>query len=123
MGLFSSMRSGATPVAQSVSEHTVIARFQLSAGAGPTGTATDVHSLFALEERLIQAIADARAGEFEGNHFGTGDVTLYAYGPDADRLFAAMEPALRAFPPRPAHVVLRYGGYQDEGAHEVVVQL
>jgi hypothetical protein len=129
MGLFSRMRSGGAtaPVAQAVSEHavvsehTVIAQYQLT--AGPTGTATDIHSLFTLEERLIEAIGAARAGEFDGNEFGPGEVTLYAYGPDADRLYAAMEPVLRAFPPRPAHVLLRYGRADDSGAPEAVVQL
>jgi hypothetical protein len=117
------MRSGAAPssAVQTVSEHAVIARYQLS--GGPTGTATDMHSLFTLEDRLIRAIGEARAGEFDGNEFGPGVVTLYAYGPDANRLFAAMEPVLRSFPPRPAQVLLRYGGYEDETAPEVVVQL
>jgi hypothetical protein len=113
---------GATALTQqTVSEHAVIARFQLA--AGPTGTATDMHSLFSVEERLIRAIAEARAGEFEGNEFGTGEVTLYAYGPDADRLFTAMEPVLRSFPPRPAQVILRYGSYEDAAAPERVYDL
>lgn len=134
MGIFSRMKSGvaASPIAalstepavldgKAVAEHTVIARYQLA--AGPTGTATDMHSVFSFEDRLIRAISDARAGEFDGNEFGAADVTIYAYGPDADRLFAAMEPVLRSFPPRPAQVLLRYGGYEDTSAPEVLVDL
>jgi hypothetical protein len=123
MGLFSRLRSGGAtaPATRAVSEHTVIAQFQLT--AGPTGTATDTYNLFTLEQRLIEAIGTARAGEFEGNEFGPGEVTLYAYGPDADRLYAAMEPVLRSFPPRPARVLLRYGSADDAGAPQAVVQL
>lgn len=129
MGIFSRMKSSvaASPIAApanepvAVAEHTVIAHYQLA--AGPTGTATDMHSVFSFEDRLIRAIRDARAGEFDGNEFGADDVTIYAYGPDADRLFAAMEPVLRSFPPRPAQVLLRYGGYEDTTAHEVLVDL
>jgi hypothetical protein len=123
MGLFSRLRSpgAAAPGTRAVSEHTVIAQYRLD--AGPTGTATDTYSLFTLEERLIKAISEARAGEFEGNQFGQNEVTLYAYGPDADRLYAAMEPVLRSFPPRPAQVVLRYGSADDHSAPHAVVQL
>ena len=48
---------------------------------------------------------------------------LSAYGPDASRLFAAMEPALRSFPARPALVLLRYGAYDDPNAAEQLVRL
>ena len=129
MGIFSRMKSGAAaspivaPIAEqaAAAEHTVIAHYQLA--AGPTGTATDMHSVFSFEDRLIRAISDARAGEFDGNEFGVDDVTIYAYGPNADRLFAAMEPVLRSFPPRPAQVLLRYGGYEDTSAPEILVDL
>ena len=115
MGLFSRMRPGSTATApqQAPPGHAVIARYQL--GGGPTGTATDIHNVFALEQMLAEAIDAARAGEFAGNEFGENQLTVYAQGPDADRLYAAMEPVLRAFPPRPAQVVLQYGD-----AHAVV---
>jgi hypothetical protein len=123
MGFFSRIKSGVagSPLTAPVAEHAVIARYQL--GAGPSGTATDMHSLASLEDRLIQAIGAARAGEFEGPQFGAGEVTLYAYGPDADRLYAAMEPVLRSFPPRPAQVLLRYGAYEDTHAPERLLEL
>lgn len=124
MGFLSRLKASTTaaaPAQQAAAEQTVVARYQLS--TGPTGTSTDIQSLFTLEQRLIDAIGEARAGEFEGNEFGPGEVTLFAYGPDADRLFAAMEPVLRSFPARPAQVLLRYGGVQDQHAPEVVVDL
>src|SRR5262245_31414787 len=83
MGLFSRLRPGGSvapgqPASGNavVAEQAVIAQYQLA--AGPTGTATDMYSLFTLEERLIEAIGAARAGEFDGNEFGPGEVTLYA---------------------------------------------
>lgn len=113
---------GSTQALPDVSvEHSVIARYQLA--AGPTGTATDSSSLYVLEDKLTQAIADARAGEFDGTELGDGEVRLFAYGPDVNRLFQAMEPALRAFPARPAQVVLRYGRYEDADVPESVIEL
>ncbi len=122
MGLLSRLKaSTAASAPAEVAEQTVIARYQLS--SGPTGTSTDIHSLATLEDRLVKAIREARAGEFDGNEFGTGEVTLFAYGPDADRLFAAMEPILRSFPARPAQVLLRYGALADDQAPSVLIDL
>jgi hypothetical protein len=51
--------------------------------------------VFALEDRLIQAISAACVGEFDGDEVGKGELALYMYGPDAERLFATVEPLLR----------------------------
>ena len=80
-------------------------------------------AIFALQARLAEAIQAADAGEFDGNCFDGGEVVLYAYGPDANRLFAAMEPQLRAFPSRPAHAVLRFGEADDPTAIEHHIDL
>ncbi|SHN32669.1 hypothetical protein [Cryptosporangium aurantiacum] len=123
MGLFSRKQ----PFAMTdVSEHVVVARFRLA--PGPRGTATNLHNVYALEEQLASAIESAGAGEFEPPQFGrdeTGhnELVLSAYGPDANRLFAAMEPALRSFPARPASVLLRFGAFDDPNAAEQLVRL
>ena len=81
-------------------EHAVIVTYQLSdAGFGEAHERDAVH---ALTGRLADAIEAMGAGEFDGDEFGGGAVKLYAYGPDASRLFITMEPHLRAFPARPA---------------------
>ncbi|GIF00622.1 hypothetical protein [Paractinoplanes rishiriensis] len=67
----------------------------------------------ALEDRLVGAIEAAQAGEFDGNLIDCGEVRLFAFGPDASDLFAAMEPHLRAFPARPAHATLRIGNTEQ----------
>jgi hypothetical protein len=100
-----------------VSEHAVIVHFEYGS--------TDLSRLFALEEQLEQAIAVAKAGEFDGNEVAAdgSDGYLYMYGPDADRLFAAVRPALEgAGFMRGARVVLRYGPPQD-GVRKVEFEL
>ncbi|MFF7250710.1 hypothetical protein ACFZBU_43410 [Embleya sp. NPDC008237] len=71
-----------------------------------------------VEARLTDAIDQAGVGEFDGHEFGGGEVVFYAYGPDADALFAVMAPVLHALPFRPAHGVLRYGSASDPTATE-----
>jgi hypothetical protein len=87
------------------------------------GAEDEREALHALEHRLVEAIEAADAGELDGNELGGGKVVLYAYGPDANRLFTAMEPQLRAFPARPAHAVLRFGEADDPGAVEQHIDL
>jgi hypothetical protein len=87
------------------SEHAVIVHF-FNYGS------TDLQRLFALEEQLEQAIADAGVGEFDGNEIATdgSDGYLYMYGPDADRLFEVVRPVLESVDfTRGAQVVKRYG--------------
>ncbi|MGX6600790.1 hypothetical protein ACWKSP_01435 [Micromonosporaceae bacterium Da 78-11] len=72
---------------------------------------------------LTTAIKSAGVGELDGNEFGGGEVVLYTYGPDASRLFSAMEADLRAFSARPAHAVLRYGEASDPVAIEQRIDL
>jgi hypothetical protein len=49
-----------------------------------------------------ETIEQADVGEFDGNEYGGGEVVPYAYGPDADTLFAVMAPILNDLPFRPA---------------------
>ncbi len=102
-------------------EHAVIVSYALS-GDG-LGEAEERQRVHELEKRLADAIATADVGELDGDEFGGGEVVLYAYGPDAAQLFAAMEPQLRAFPARPAHAVLRHGDADDASAAEQRIDL
>ncbi|MGH3426220.1 MAG: hypothetical protein ACRDQZ_01370 [Mycobacteriales bacterium] len=117
MGLFSSH-----PAALQVTcEQTVTVRFAL--GAGPGGTATDTMSVAGIERKLELAIRRARAGEFDGSEFAGGELFLYAYGPDADELFAAMRPVLTLIPAHHGKALLRYGPDSDAGARETIFEL
>lgn len=102
-------------------EHAVITRFSIT--GDEFGEVDEREEILALEDRLIAAIEAAGVGEFDGNEFGGGEAVLFAYGPDADALFGAMEPILREFPARPAWCVLRYGEAADPTAVERRVDL
>lgn len=106
MGLFSRSKVNVT-------EHTLVIRVEPR--QGPSGTATGMDSIAALEERLVAAISTARVGEFDGNEFSGSDVFFYAYGPDGDKLLAAVAPILASFPAS-CRALLRYGEYHDESA-------
>ncbi|MBX9660293.1 MAG: hypothetical protein K2X00_17175 [Nitrospiraceae bacterium] len=99
--------------AQPPSEHAVIVHFDYGS--------TDLKPLIDLEHRLQTAIAEAAAGEFDGNEVATdgSDGFLYMYGPDADVLFTAVRPVLEACAfMRGARVRVRYGPPAD-GVREV----
>jgi hypothetical protein len=99
-------------------EHAVIVHLATS-GAEP-------RDVFALEDKLIAAIENADAGEFDGNEIAVdgSEVVLYAYGPNADRLYAAMEPVIKGIPPaRGSYVIKRYGDADDANAKEVRIDL
>lgn len=119
MGWFSRLKSKSADSAEQP-EQAVIVEYSL-VGASEVDRPFD--SVSDLEDQLIAAIEAAGAGEFDGNLFGPDEVTLYAYGPDADRLFAVMEPRLREFPARPARATLRYGAASDPAAAERSIDL
>ncbi|MFD8693000.1 hypothetical protein [Streptomyces sp. NPDC059651] len=102
-------------------EHAVIAHYRLADdGLGEPSQRAVVRQSQSL---LTEAIEQADVGEFDGNEYGGGEVVLFAYGPDADALFAVMAPILNDLPFRPAHVVLRYGSVDDPSAAEHRVEL
>ena len=90
---------------------------------GTFGSPEEHDVLQALEDQIAQAIEDAEAGEFDGNLFGQGECMLYTYGPDADRLFAAIEPVLKSCPlASGGYAIKRYGEASDLDAREVRVE-
>ena len=109
------------PPAPPPSEHAVIVRFSVSDDS--FGNPEERAAFLALEATIAQAIDTAGVGEYDGNMFGNGEVVMYAYGPDADRLFVVMQPYLRGYEARPASCVLRYGPASDPEAPERRVSL
>jgi len=88
----------------------------------PSGSFEEREGLFALQEQMAEAIKDAAAGEFDGDLWGEGECVLYMYGPDADRLVAAIEPLLKScLLASGGYAVKRYGGAGDPDAREVRV--
>jgi len=85
------------------------------------GSSDEFDEVTALGDELEALVVAAAVGEFDGNEMGGGECVLFFYGPDADRLFATIEPALRASSlARRARVCKRHG---DVGAREEIVEL
>ncbi|WP_405062253.1 hypothetical protein OG474_11580 [Kribbella sp. NBC_01505] len=104
-----------------MSEHAVI--IQIALGEDHFGSA-EAREVVRVLEREIRAVVDGSGlGEFDGDEFGGGEAVLYLYGPDADKLYAAVEPALQALPLRPVQVTRRYGDAGDPAALERRIQL
>ena len=88
------------------------------------GSPTEREAIGNLSDRLDEAIRTQEAGEFDGDEFGDGECVLYMYGPDADKLFAVVEPLLRATPLcRGGYAIKRYGQAEDEAARQVRVEM
>ena len=101
--------------------HAVIAYFLL-ASAPSESAKNDI--LLKMEDRLIAAINENGVGEFDGIERGRGAYIMYMYGPNADQLFAVVEPILKSEQvARGSFVIKRYGSTEDENAREVRVPL
>lgn len=92
--------------------------------SGEFGSDAEWQRVNELEDELIAALEASGAGELDGNEFGGGGVTLFAYGPDADALFAAMHDLIVEFgPSQGSSATLRYGSPDDAETTERVVPL
>ena len=88
-------------------EHSVVVYID---GTGLSAEDYDRYDLDTIETELLGIIDANGLGEYDGNEVGEGGATLFMYGPDGERLFAAVEPALRAYPlTKHARVVIRAG--------------
>ena len=101
MGVFDKFKKSEAPDAP---EHAVIVQFNFPSG--------NLDRIFELEDQLAKAVEGAGVGQFDGNEIAVDgrDNLLYMYGPDADRLYAAIEPVvLGSELLSEARVRLRYG--------------
>src|SRR3990172_8204995 len=67
-------------------------------GQGLPPEVHEQYDLMTIEDELEAALEGKGIGEFDGNEIGPDGATLFLYGPDAERLFAAIESSLRAYP-------------------------
>lgn len=103
-------------------EHAVIVSFPLS--DDHLGSNPEFDAMVILSDALEAAISDAGVGEFDGNELGGGECRLYMYGPDADRLHAAIAPLLtESRLVRGGYVMKRYGSAGDPLAQETRLPL
>lgn len=64
-----------------------------------------------LEELLQLVLERTGVGEFDGTETGPTGTCCYLYGPNAERLFEAIELVLKGYPLcQGSRVVIRYGG-------------
>ncbi|MHC4745531.1 MAG: hypothetical protein ACYS8Z_26755 [Planctomycetota bacterium] len=120
MGFFSNLFSKAEPQSKQP-EHAFIVQLKLS--NDDFGTEEERNTIHNLSDKLSAAIDSAGVGEFDGDEFGGGTCTLYMYGPDADALFATVDPVLRSSTlSKGATAVKRYGEATDPDAKEEKVQ-
>ena len=84
-----------------------------------TGLPDEVYDqcdLETLETRLEEALAGDRVGAVDGNEMSSSEATVFLSGADAERLFARIEPVLRAYPLcRGARVEIRSGSPGSAG--------
>lgn len=119
-----SAQQAAVPRAQSgnAPDQGVLVHLRLS--DSKFGSEADLAAIHRLEYELQTAIDRARVGEFDGNEIGEGKCVLYMYGPDADKLFTAIESVLRTSAiAKAGWVIRRYGTADDPDAREVRLDL
>ncbi len=85
-------------------------------------TGDDLAPVYALERTLTEVIADAGVGVYDGHEIALldgDDAYLFMYGPDADKLFEAVQSTLQGDPLlKGAKATLRYGTPDDETVAE-----
>ena len=108
MGFFSKSKkteeATAKPAAPDVAQHAVIVQFNFPAA--------DLDRIIEVEDQLAKALEATGAGELDGNEVAMDgrDNLFYLYGPDADKLYEAIEPVLLSSEMlSQARVLLRYG--------------
>ena len=85
-------------------EHAVVVQFNFPSG--------NLDRIFEIEDQLAKAVEAGPVGELDGNEIAVDgrDNLFYMYGPDADKIFAAIEPVLLQWDIlSEARVLLRYG--------------
>ncbi len=103
-----------------MAEHAVIVHLRLSDET--FGSSEEREAIFAIEDLMSDAIERSTAGEFDGHEFGEGECVLFMYGPEADRLFASIEPILKSSPlAAGGYAIKRYGDASDPGSRKVRV--
>lgn len=88
----------------SAPEQAVIVQFNFPSG--------NLDRIFEIEDQLAKAVEEPAVGQLDGNEIAVDgrDNLFYMYGPDADKIFAAIEPVLLQWDVlSEAKVLLRYG--------------
>ena len=107
-------------------QHSIVVQFYDFAEKFWTQDQRDLDPLLALEDELTDALDGTDVGELDGHEIAVdgSDGFLFLYGPDADALFAAIEPVLRkSAVTHGADATLRYGDPDDADLKQKLVQI
>jgi hypothetical protein len=106
--------------------HSVVVKFYDFAAKFWTDGTRSLDALMALEDELEAALDGKNVGELDGNEIAVdgSDGFLFLYGPDADALFAVIEPVLRKSAVTPgADATLRYGDPDEADLKQKLVRI
>lgn len=109
-----------------MTEHSVIVTFYNFAEKFWTDDVQPLDPLFDLEDELIAALDGKEVGELDGHEIAMdgSDGFLFLYGADADKLYAVIEPVLRASAVTlGGNATLRYGSPGALNVHERYIEI
>lgn len=109
-----------------MTEHAVIVKFYEFADRFWTEDERDLEPLFNVEDQLIAALDGKGVGELDGHEIAVdgSDGFLFLYGPDADALYAVIEPVLRTSPVTiGGDATLRFGASDQPNVYEKYVKI
>ena len=109
-----------------MTQHSVVVQFYDFAGKFWTEDERSLDPLFALEDELESALEGTGVGELDGHEIAVdgSDGFLFLYGPDADALFALIEPILRKSAVMSgADATLRYGDPDEADLRQKVIAI
>ena len=114
MGILSKLFGGKKTAGSETGAAEQAVLLHLKLGNDGFGLEGEVARMHALQEELERAIQTADAGELDGDEFGGGECVVFMYGPDAEKLWAAIEPVLARDTFRQgSYAVKRFGGPED----------
>ena len=109
-----------------VTEHSVIVTFYDFAGKFWTEVSRPLDALFELEDALLAALEGKNLGELDGHEIAMdgSEGFFFLYGADAEALYGAIEPVLRASPvTQGGNATLRFGPPNTPNVRERYVEI
>ena len=109
-----------------MAEHSIIVTFYNFAEKFWIEEHRPLDPLFDLEDEILERLDGKDVGELDGHEICVdgSDGVLFLYGPDADALYEAIEPVLRASKvTQGGHATLRYGAYNTPNVHEKYIEI
>jgi hypothetical protein len=117
MGVLSKLFGSRKPEQKGPSQHEVVVHFSYGS--------RNFQHVFALEDSLRIAIAEARVGNYDSHYIEEdgSEGFYYMYGPDAEKLLLAITPILEASTFMHGATVTLHFGPQKRGTPKRVIEL